>query len=592
MRNDSISTKLQELFDLFKNGTITNDEYSQLKSELLNENHTSIIEGNDSINQNNLNILVKKTIFEDKLKDEPLNVIILQEYAQFLFNNLFFDEAITVTLKILTINETDALTKELLFKLYLKVNRFNDALETGEQLLNEKPTDILLIEELARISSELGDSNKVKVYYDKILSIQPTNTTALQNNAINLLNNNQLEEAIEIFEKIYTEGQSDNITTIYAGIGKALKGDYQVAFELLSKSIITNNELQNDINNNRCYLYLTYSLCYNSSDMDVISDAISQYFHAIDFKLLKHNYHFLDERTAIKTIEYLVKIKLIYINPNINQITESYLNLDYFTEKSNLEVANIWYTICEKHVELKQLGQALDSIQKAIYLLPDEKKYQEKYIDIENLIVTETQKRKRNRIIIIFSVFVGLILIVFSIFSYKIIEEKKSFKLAKLGNTASAYQSYLDVYPEGKHFSEIKQLKEKYRWEKAKALSSVDGYDSYLLEYPNGKYASLVKDYEIAGNFIIEHDFVCIKNGISFSLKFNSIGINSYSGQAHFNLDSFELVYDFKPFGKSIELTFISSNNNTIGSSTTATLNKDNTISMNYKGQELVFKPN
>ena len=49
MSNDSISTKLQELFELFKSGSITKEEFESLKSELIN---TSIKQAPESIDEN------------------------------------------------------------------------------------------------------------------------------------------------------------------------------------------------------------------------------------------------------------------------------------------------------------------------------------------------------------------------------------------------------------------------------------------------------------------------------------------------------------------------------------------------------------
>ena len=34
--------------------------------------------------------VAKKSVFEDRLKNDPLNIEILHEYAQFLFNNMIF----------------------------------------------------------------------------------------------------------------------------------------------------------------------------------------------------------------------------------------------------------------------------------------------------------------------------------------------------------------------------------------------------------------------------------------------------------------------------------------------------------------------
>jgi len=58
--------------------------------------------------------LARKTVLEDRLKMDPLNLELLHEYAQFLFNNLLFKETISFSLKIQAINEEDELAKELL----------------------------------------------------------------------------------------------------------------------------------------------------------------------------------------------------------------------------------------------------------------------------------------------------------------------------------------------------------------------------------------------------------------------------------------------------------------------------------------------
>jgi hypothetical protein len=52
MSNDSVSTKLQELFDLFNSGALSQDEYDMLKSELLNGVNISSREKQESTNEN------------------------------------------------------------------------------------------------------------------------------------------------------------------------------------------------------------------------------------------------------------------------------------------------------------------------------------------------------------------------------------------------------------------------------------------------------------------------------------------------------------------------------------------------------------
>ena len=43
MNQDSISNKLSELFDLFKSGALTKDEYDQLKAKIINKDEVQPI---------------------------------------------------------------------------------------------------------------------------------------------------------------------------------------------------------------------------------------------------------------------------------------------------------------------------------------------------------------------------------------------------------------------------------------------------------------------------------------------------------------------------------------------------------------------
>lgn len=490
MSKESISTKLSELFHLYKSGALTIDEYDLLKHALLNEGNISKIEGIDSKKQIEFKNVAKKTVLEDRLKDDPLNVQILHEYAQFLFNNLLFKDAITVSFKILAINENDEEAKDLIFKLYLKLNWLKEALEFGEQLLSEKPTDIPLLEELAKISVQLGDSIKVDEYYDVILELQPTNTDALHNKALHLLEVNQLESAVEIFKKIYNEGSSDKITSIYAGIDKSLSGDFEAAIKILSE--IISNYKPNDLSKNRGIIYLLDSLCETSADIR----EISQKYSLIDFEILKHAYHSLDEQTVIKVVEFIINQRLNDINTDnqIKQLTESYFNNGYFTKNSNSMIAEIWYAIGKKQVELKLFYEALDSLQRARNLVLNESKYKKRYTEIKKLLEDESSKRNKKRNIVIASIIFGLMIISISIFAYKIFEENIAYKYTKFKNTLSAYNSYLDKYPNGKHIHEIDGLREDSIWVVIKEVNFLYGYRYYLSLYPEGKFVLEAKN--------------------------------------------------------------------------------------------------
>ena len=435
--------------------------------------------------------VAKKTVLEDKIKADPLNIELLHEYAQFLYSSLIFKDAITVSLKLLAINENDGLANELLFKSYLKLNMLKEASEFGKQLLLERPSDISLLQNLAEISGKLGIAHKETEFYTQILALQPANPSALLNKAHNLLEENQLEKAIEIFSNLNREGQNDRITTIYAGINKALNADYKAAIKLLSP-ILRDNEhtKQNDINTNRGILYLVYSLCQSSAGLP----EITLWAARINHQNLKQNYHALDEETNVKIIEFIVNQSLSEITPSENahyqfsKITETYLVNVYFTAINNSKIAELWYAVGNKQAESKIFSDAVDSFQKASDLMPNETKYKEKYNEYLNLFENYTRERKKKTNSLIGASIVGLIIIVVSIFAYFRFEEKSAFDMAKNLNTTSSYQTYLDKYPKGEYLIDALQLKEEAAWNLAKTLNTAEGYNDFISYYANSKH--------------------------------------------------------------------------------------------------------
>lgn len=433
----------------------------------------------------------KKTVLEDKLKADPLNLELLHEYAQFLFNNLLFKEATTVVFKILAINENDELAKDLLFKSYSKLNMNKEALEIGNQLLLESPTNVFILEELARILNELGDAAKSIGYYDKILRLQPENKSALHNKALNILNKNQLEQAIEIFKITHLKGQNDSITKIYVGIDKALNADYDAAIDLLVPALIEENRNLRELDKARGFLYLAYCLCQTKADIQ----EISKWVWKIDFGILKNNYHIFDEKTEAKIILHITTHKLNEISANINSKDninnleyKYYLDDSYFTKNSNLIIAEIWYNFGIKRAECKLYSDSLISFKKTLDLMPDENKYKKKYAEIKNLFENKKHKRERNTIFAMGSIFVAIIIIIIAVVAYKNYEENKSWKLANSVNTYSSYQDYLNLFPNGKHLEKVINLQEEALWKEALTTNEIQLFDNYISLFGNGKY--------------------------------------------------------------------------------------------------------
>ena len=116
----------------------------------------------------------------------------------------------------------------------------------------------------------------------------------------------------------------DRDTIIKDGIEIALKGDYNEAIGVLTKILNQNN--YNDLIHNRGILYLAYCLCENK----VLLQDISHRFSSIDFNILKQHYQPIDEQTALKITEYIVKKRLNEVisqeNPafQIKRLIDSY----------------------------------------------------------------------------------------------------------------------------------------------------------------------------------------------------------------------------------------------------------------------------
>ena len=467
--------------------------------------------------QIDFNNTAKKNVFQDRIKADPLNVGLLHEYAQFLFNTLLFRKTITICLRILEINKNDSTANELLYKSYLKLKMFKEALESGKKLLSEKPTDIILQQELADLSGKMDDAGKATEYYDQNLELQPAKSAALLNKAHNFLKENQLERAIEIFSDLYQEGQNDRITSIYAGIHKAIKADFKDSIKLLT-SVLCDNEYskQNDIDTNRGVLYLAYSLCRNSSDMP----EIKKWAIAINYEILNQNHHPHDEQTALFIAEYIINQSLNDLDDRqtfsnaksqITDLADTYLPKNFYSKNNNSRIAEIWYSIGLKQSKLQLLEDAKKSFQKASDLVPDEKKYKEKTSEHTNLSVSHIHKRKRKTNIMIVVYALEVIIIIFSFFTYKIIKERNAFNLAKDVNTSISYQKFLKKFPTGKYSSEAlklrtaaEELDEKNAFEKARNENTSTSYQAYMDIYPSGEYYFQASDLRDQANELDE----------------------------------------------------------------------------------------
>jgi hypothetical protein len=106
----------------------------------------------------------------------------------------------------------------------------------------------------------------------------------------------------------------------------------------------------------------------------------------------------------------------------------------------------------------------------------------------------------------------------------------------------------------------------------------------------SNKSEQIDDDDKYVRDFIISHYFEDYESGVSFTLEFSD-SRGGWFGVMTMKMGECWFLYQYEIKGRSINLTFDSSNCTSQGSSTTAHFNSDNSISLYYRGEEFVFKP-
>ena len=427
----------------------------------------------------------KKFVFEEKLKQDLLNVELLREYAQFLFENSEFKDAINVLLRILAINDGDILAKRLLFNSLLEAKQFDDAFEIGEELLLTNPSDISLLEQLAVIANTIGNRDIEIKFLNKIIEIDDGNIYALKIIANEYVNTNNIEEALKICSKLEILGQKDILVLIYSGINYALNGKYDLSIK--SFNSIT-SMFTIDIHSNRLQLYWSYSLCMVNEEMLIIEDK----FSLIDFEVLKENYFVRDEEIASKTVNYIINNQINTLElTQIEYYYNKYLVSKefYFTEISDTEIAACWYEIAKKQNEFELFHQALFSFQKAISIMPDNLEIMESLTETQALIKRKKNKKQKNNIIAICSITLVLFIGYFTLISTLKHIENNTWTILNDLNTIASYNDYLTKFPKGIYVNVAKERVDEILWAKALQTNTYEGYKFYAVSSYNRKYA-------------------------------------------------------------------------------------------------------
>jgi len=429
----------------------------------------------------------KIMVFEEKLKENQLNIDLLTEYAQFLYDHSDYKETTFILFRILAINENNKLAKNLLFSCYQELKQYQNAVEIGEELLIKNAKDITLLERLAILEGKLKQQEKVYIYSNKIIEIDSDNILALTNIFHYLLAINKISEALPISTKLILLGQNERLILIYGGIDKILQGNFKLGIQNFDGILTIPNDERNNIHSNRCRLYWAYCLCMSNSELI----ELERKFNDIDLNILKKIPFEFDEEIAVKIISYIINRSLEEIENSqsagleIDDLIESIKNkslVSFLTEKSNPVIAEIYYKIALKQKEFRLNEDALSSINKAFYLTPKELKYSDFKIEIQGIVDTNNAKHKRNNRFKIISIACVILIIGFSVkYNLKRIENNK-WSSVKTNNTIRysliSLKEYLNEYPNGKYANEAKQKIDSLL--RINALNSIN-YESYKL---------------------------------------------------------------------------------------------------------------
>ena len=68
--------------------------------------------------------------------------------------------------------------------------------------------------------------------------------------------------------------------------------------------------------------------------------------------------------------------------------------------------------------------------------------------------------------------------------------EYKAYEEAEAADTADAYSTFLEQYPDGVNSTSAKERLDMIHWEEAKAEDTAEGYEEYLRQHPTGKYVT------------------------------------------------------------------------------------------------------
>ena len=222
-----------------------------------------------------------KSVFDDKLKANPLNINLLLEYAEFLYKENLFSDAVIVLHKAFVINDNNINATQILMQCYTKLNKDEDAIVIGNKILKNNPNNFVILKEICKILFKQNNNEEALTNIDKALILDANDVELLKLKAELLISTQQFNQALLVWTTVYKLNQQDSDAMFFYGLALAIKGDYNQAQTILKK--ISSN-IESPIKLNLLNLFNAWLLVkLVKPDTEILS-----YIQQVNFNVLKN----------------------------------------------------------------------------------------------------------------------------------------------------------------------------------------------------------------------------------------------------------------------------------------------------------------
>ncbi len=195
---------------------------------------------------NELRFSSEKTVFEEKIKADSLNINILSDYLEFLKNHRKFNEALAVAYKILAIDKDNSNAKKSVISCLKYLGNVDAAYGFTKELFEQDKNSIDIVFELAYLSKTKELHQETQELLEHITRISPSDVRKTKATALLLTESNRFKSSIQLWMEILSKNQED----IHARLFKAIS-DYENKEH--KKAKVTLNELLCEFETNNYY---------------------------------------------------------------------------------------------------------------------------------------------------------------------------------------------------------------------------------------------------------------------------------------------------------------------------------------------------